>query len=34
MALALLEVGQTFKSVWEEHMAKNPSEGGSPIKID
>jgi curved DNA-binding protein CbpA len=34
MALALLEIGQTFKGVWEEYVAKNPSESGSPIKID
>jgi hypothetical protein len=34
MALALLEAGQTFKAVAEEHLAKNPSESGSPIKIE
>ena len=34
MALALLEAGQTFKAVADEHLAKNPSESGSPIKIE
>lgn len=34
MAMALLEIGQTFKAVVEDHLAKNPSESGSPIKIE
>ena len=34
LSLALLERGQTFKAVWEECVAKNPGDMGSPIKID